>query len=80
VTAAVRAGSLFGVMLSDRQSLQECFLAGVADELIMGHTDLPNLGMAWLDSRPVGGAGSIVSLCPPESKIPRTLLAYGADD
>src|SRR5258705_1182260 len=43
VTAAVRAGSLFRVMLCDGQSLQECFLAGLADELIMGHTDLPSL-------------------------------------
>jgi hypothetical protein len=67
-------------MLCDGQSLQECFLAGVADELIMGHNDLPSLPLAWLDSRPVDGAGSIVSLCPPESKIPRTLLAYGTDD
>jgi hypothetical protein len=45
-TAAVWAGHLFHVMLCDGQSLQECFLAGVADELIMGHTDLPSLGMA----------------------------------
>jgi predicted patatin/cPLA2 family phospholipase len=28
-------------MLCDGQGLRECFLAGVADELIMGHTDLP---------------------------------------
>src|SRR6266851_55236 len=34
VTAAVRAGGLFRVMLCDGQNLQECFLAGVADELI----------------------------------------------
>jgi len=43
VTAAVRAGSLFRVMLRDGQNRQEGFLAGVADELIMGHTDLPSL-------------------------------------
>jgi hypothetical protein len=55
-------------MFCDGQSLHECFLAGVADEFIMGHTDLPSLGMAWLDSRPVDGAGSI-SLCQPESKF-----------
>jgi hypothetical protein len=41
VTAAVRAGGLFHIMLCDGQSLRECFLAGVADELIMGHTNLP---------------------------------------
>jgi hypothetical protein len=29
--------------------------------------------------RPAGGAGSIVSLCPPEQSR-RTLLAYGAGD
>src|ERR1700757_24689 len=40
-TAAVRARSLFGVMLCDGLSRQECFLAGVADELIMGHTVPP---------------------------------------
>ena len=39
VTAAVRARSLFRVMLCDGQSLQECFLA---DELIMGQTNLPS--------------------------------------
>ena len=41
VAAAVRAGGLFRVMLGEGQSLRECFLAGVADELIVGHTDLP---------------------------------------
>ena len=41
VTAAVRAGGFFRVMLCDGQSLRECFLAGIADELIIGHTDLP---------------------------------------
>jgi hypothetical protein len=46
VTTAVWAGGLFRVMLCDGQNLQECFLAGVADELIVGHTDLPSLGMA----------------------------------
>lgn len=50
VTAAVRAGGLFRVMLCDGQSLQECFLAGVADKLIMGHTDLPEPrnGYGWI--------------------------------
>jgi catechol 2,3-dioxygenase-like lactoylglutathione lyase family enzyme len=54
VTAAVRARSLFRIMLRDGQSLQECFLAGVADELIVGHTDLPKSrdGYDWiLDQR-----------------------------
>jgi hypothetical protein len=46
VTAAVRAGSLFRVMLCDGQNLRECFLAGVADELIVGHIDLPQPLMA----------------------------------
>src|SRR6266478_411788 len=45
-TAAVRAHHLIRVMLCDGQGHQECFMAGVADELIMGHTDLPSLGMA----------------------------------
>ena len=67
-TAAVRADPLIRVMLCDGQSHQECFLAGVADKLIMGHTDLPSLGMAWLDSRPADREGSI-SLCPPERKF-----------
>jgi hypothetical protein len=66
-------------MLCDGQSLQECFLAVVADELIMGHTGLPSHWLAWLDSRPVDGARSIVSRCPP-GQIRRTLLAYGAVD
>ena len=41
VTAAVRTDGFFRVTLCDGQSLRECFLAGVADELIIGHTDLP---------------------------------------
>jgi hypothetical protein len=41
VTVAVRAGGLFRVMLCDGQNLRKCFLAGVTDELIVGHTDLP---------------------------------------
>jgi hypothetical protein len=28
-------------MLCDRQFFRECFLAGFAEELIVGHTDLP---------------------------------------
>jgi len=70
VTAAVRAGGLFRVMFCDGQSLRECFFAGVADELIVGHTDLP---IAWLDSSPVAGAGTTITVCP--HSIPRTLLA-----
>jgi catechol 2,3-dioxygenase-like lactoylglutathione lyase family enzyme len=41
VAAAVRAGGLFRVMLGEGQSLRECFFAGLADEIIVGHTDLP---------------------------------------
>jgi hypothetical protein len=41
VTTAVRAGSLFGIMLSDGKNLRECFLASVTEELIVGHIDLP---------------------------------------
>src|SRR2546430_2320459 len=41
VTAAMRAGGLFRVMLCHGQNLLEGFLAGVAEELIMGHTNLP---------------------------------------
>jgi hypothetical protein len=38
------------VMLRDGQNLQECFLAGVAEELIVGHTDLPQSknGYRWI--------------------------------
>jgi hypothetical protein len=45
VAAAVRAGGLFNVMFGDRQRLSECFLAGVADELIVGHRNLHTLSM-----------------------------------
>jgi hypothetical protein len=50
VTAAVRAGGLFRVMLCDGQNLRECFLAGVTDELVVGHTDLPRSlnGYDWI--------------------------------
>jgi hypothetical protein len=41
VTTAVRAGGLFRVMLCYGQNLREGLLAGVAEELIVGHTDLP---------------------------------------
>jgi hypothetical protein len=34
-------------MLGDGQSLCECFLADVADELIVGHTDLPQSRNAY---------------------------------
>src|ERR1700738_3646095 len=40
-TTAVRAGGFPDVMLCDGQFLQECFVAGFAEELIVGHTDLP---------------------------------------
>ena len=50
VTAAVRTGALFRVMLCHGQNLLECFLAGVAEELIVGHTDLPQSknGCSWI--------------------------------
>src|SRR5260370_28642794 len=51
VTATVRAGSLFRVMLCDCQNLRESFLAGVADELIVGHTDLPGPGRLCLEEK-----------------------------
>jgi hypothetical protein len=40
VTTAVRAGGLFLVMLCYGQNFREWLLAGVAEELIVGHTDL----------------------------------------
>jgi hypothetical protein len=33
-------------MLCHGENLLECFLAGVAEELIVGHIDLPQLRMA----------------------------------
>ena len=47
VTTAVWAGGLFGIMLCHGQNLREGLLAGVAEELIVGHTDLPN-GYGWI--------------------------------
>jgi hypothetical protein len=37
-------------MLCDGQNLRECFLAGVTDELVVGHTDLPRSlnGYDWI--------------------------------
>jgi hypothetical protein len=37
-------------MLCDGQNLRECLLAGVADELIVWHTDLPQPlnGCSWI--------------------------------
>ncbi len=50
VATAVRAGGLFRVMLCHGQNLRECFHAGVADELIVGHTNLPQPlnGYDWI--------------------------------
>jgi hypothetical protein len=50
VTTAVRAGCLFRVMLCHGQNLLECFVAGVTEELIVGHTDLPQSknGCSWI--------------------------------
>lgn len=50
VTTAVRTGDLVRVMLCDGQNLRECFFAGVAEELIVGHTNLPQPlnGYGWI--------------------------------
>src|ERR1700750_874012 len=40
-TSAVWARSLFRVMLCDGQNLRECDLAGPAEKLIVGHSNLP---------------------------------------
>src|SRR5260370_30892167 len=53
VTAAVRTGSFIRVMLCDGQNLQECFPAGVADELIVGKQTSPVPEWQYLDSRSV---------------------------
>jgi hypothetical protein len=59
VTAAVWASGLFRIMLCNGQNLQEGLLAGVAEELIVGHTDLPrSWNLLQLDSRPAAGGGS----------------------
>jgi hypothetical protein len=55
LAAAMRAGGLLSVMLCDMQNLGEGSFAGVADELIVGHTYLP---MISLDSRPLPGGAS----------------------
>ena len=49
-TAAVWAGGLDPVMLRNGQSFRECFLAGVAEEFIVGHTNLPqsSKGCGWI--------------------------------
>jgi catechol 2,3-dioxygenase-like lactoylglutathione lyase family enzyme len=74
MAAAVWAGGLFRVMLGDGQSLRECFLAGVADELIVGHRNLPQSLNAY--DRILGRWLEQVQLSPyalPTSKF-RTLL------
>jgi hypothetical protein len=81
VTAAVPAGGFFHVMLRDGQSLRECFLAGAADEIVVGHTNLPQC-LDVHDCGPVAGAGSNFTVCLPGSQfdVQRTLLTYGAGD
>jgi hypothetical protein len=79
-TTAVRAGGFFGIVLCDVQFFRECFLAGVAEELVVGHTDLPEslTDSIWiLDPRLEQVQHFNV---PSEKQIQRTLLAYGADN
>src|SRR5438445_13558133 len=45
VAAAVRAGDLFLVVLSNGQNLRKHFLARVAEELVVGHGDLSAEGV-----------------------------------
>jgi hypothetical protein len=62
LTAAVRARGLFRVMLCDGQNLRECFLAGVADELIVRHRNPPRRFariIPLLRSRALIGSGKI---------------------
>ena len=40
MTAAVRTGNPAFLMVCERQNLRECFLAGTAEELVVGHWDL----------------------------------------
>jgi hypothetical protein len=67
-------------MLCDGLDLQEGLFAGFAEELIVGHTDLPQslTDCIWiLDPRLEQVQHSP---CPPEKQIQRTLLTYGADN
>lgn len=78
MTAAVRAGGLFHVMLRDGQSLRECLLAGVAEEIIVGHTNLPHSLDAY-DCRPVVGR---IQISPHAFRAANSTytVAYGAGD
>jgi hypothetical protein len=73
----VRAGGFFGIVLCDAQFFRECFLAGVAEELVVGHTDLPEslTDSIWiLDPR----LEQVQHFNIPSGKpIQRALLAYG---
>ena len=42
-TAAVGADNPAFLIVDERQNLRECFLADVAEELVVGHMDLPRL-------------------------------------
>jgi hypothetical protein len=50
MTAAVGAGNPAFLMVCERQSLRECFLAGVTEELVVGHWDLRVVvkGSGWI--------------------------------
>src|SRR5713101_9909379 len=50
MTAAVRTGNPAFLMVCERQKLRECFLAGTAEELVVGHGDLPRLGGSKTDA------------------------------
>ena len=59
MTAAVGTGNPAFLMVCERQNLRECFLTGVAEELVVGHWGPPRGCKGWwLNCRPLGGAGS----------------------
>src|SRR5260370_38246990 len=62
MTAAVGTGNPAFLMVCERQNLRECFLAGVTEELVLGHWDLRVgvKGGGWSVS-PCMGGGSHVS-------------------
>ena len=43
VAGAVRADNPAFLVVDESENLRECFLAGAAEELAVGHTDLPEL-------------------------------------
>jgi hypothetical protein len=67
-------------MLCDGLDLQEGLFAGVAEELIVGHTDLPQSLTDYIWILDLDWSRFNISPCPPEKQIQRTLLTYGADN